>query len=395
MKDAGIFRIFISSPGDVAEERRMVREALQRLNKDAFVRGQIAIDVVTWDDPEGPSAVVANLSPQVALARNLTRPRDCDLTIVIFGRRFGTRLSPELVKPDGSRYSSGTEWEFDDAIAGRRDVLVYKRNEASEGDSPAEPDALEQEEKLRAFLDRFRNTDGSLNAGLNVYQNAEDLREKVLHHTRQLVLRFLRDRQGSRRARLLRVFGSIGIACAAALLTFSVARSLAVPPELVEEWLWKELVPTVKDLAGDGDELSTAWMAYLEGQPRDAVELGKQYKAMNRSIAKYTATRDRYQGLRGQYWTRLDSIRGRREDLHLAIQTVLSAAEQAFPEVPGLNIDEAPVGVQIQRARRQGAAFNAEFSEHLFSLRGEVGRLENKMIESAGHRLPACWEGAQ
>ena len=120
------FRVFVSSPGDVAEERSRVHEILAILPQEPAWRGKISIDTVRWDSPYSPTPMYANLTPQEAVNRNLPKPSECDLVVMILWARFGTPLT-EPLRPDGSRYKSGTEWECEDAINAKVPVLLYRR----------------------------------------------------------------------------------------------------------------------------------------------------------------------------------------------------------------------------------------------------------------------------
>jgi hypothetical protein len=49
------FRVFLSSPGDVSEERDYARKIIKdELPYDPFLRGQASLDIVSWDDPASP-----------------------------------------------------------------------------------------------------------------------------------------------------------------------------------------------------------------------------------------------------------------------------------------------------------------------------------------------------
>jgi hypothetical protein len=52
--------VFLSSPGDVPEERTAAREVIARLNKDYFLRDRVALEAVSWDDPDAPASMPAN-----------------------------------------------------------------------------------------------------------------------------------------------------------------------------------------------------------------------------------------------------------------------------------------------------------------------------------------------
>jgi hypothetical protein len=144
-------RVFLASPGDVAEERAFVREFLESiLPNDPLLPGRVTFKVVSWDHPHAGTPMPAALTPQEAVIRFKGRPSDCDLTVVILAARLGTHLAVDAFKrPDGSAYLSGTEWEYEDArnATPPRDILVYRRT-----DLP--PIALrdpDRKEKLRQY----------------------------------------------------------------------------------------------------------------------------------------------------------------------------------------------------------------------------------------------------
>jgi hypothetical protein len=143
-------RVFLASPGDVAEERKLALEALERLPYDPLLRGGITLETVAWDKPGAGAPMLATMTPQEAIANGLTLPSDCDIVIVILWSRLGTPLPPEWKKPDGSPYRSGTEWEYGNALEaaeqhGKPKLLLYRRTEKISLD----PDDPAFEEKTR------------------------------------------------------------------------------------------------------------------------------------------------------------------------------------------------------------------------------------------------------
>ena len=163
--------VFLSSPGDVAEERNLARGVLAALPHHPLLPGKLSIRIVSWDDPDAPSPLTANETPQHSVNRFKGRPSECDLTIVILWTRLGTPLPSAQRKPDGSRYASGTEWEFEDAVRAGKDVLIYRRTEEPRRDDPR---ASEQHQALQSFFDRFRNPDGSAAGGYIEYASPKD-----------------------------------------------------------------------------------------------------------------------------------------------------------------------------------------------------------------------------
>jgi hypothetical protein len=87
------------------------------LQQEAPFRGRLFIEDVSWDNPIAPVPLVAWLAPQEAINQGRPKPADCDVVLVILWARMGTPLRlPDYVKPDGTRFESGTEWEYLDAI---------------------------------------------------------------------------------------------------------------------------------------------------------------------------------------------------------------------------------------------------------------------------------------
>ena len=163
-------RIFLSSPGDVTDERTFAQQVIeQELPKDAFLREKITCEVVRWDDPNAPVAMPAMLTPQEAVNRGLAKPSECDVVIVILWSRMGTPLPDTYLKEDGTGYLSGTEYEYEEAITAKPPpyILVYRRKTKPDID-PDAPDAEEkyqQRKRVNEFFALFKNPDGSLKGG--------------------------------------------------------------------------------------------------------------------------------------------------------------------------------------------------------------------------------------
>jgi tetratricopeptide (TPR) repeat protein len=189
-------RIFLSSPGDVTEERRIALNVVKNvLPVDPFIRGKANIDIVSWDDPNAPAGLSAHLSPQQAIERGLPSPSDCDIVIVILWSRLGT----PVLMPDGTHFRSGTEYEFHDALnairsdddpsptTGKRvrSILLYRRMESPTislaAPEEARNDALRQWQAVQDFFTQFRAQDGSLLGSVNEYPAPRDFEQKLAH----------------------------------------------------------------------------------------------------------------------------------------------------------------------------------------------------------------------
>lgn len=183
-------RFFVSSPGDVKDERTFAQQVIESLPKDPSFRGRVACEVVRHDDPSGPLAMTANEPPQVTVDRHMPSPAECDVVIVILWSRLGSTLPGEVYrKPDGGLYESGTEWEFEQAlharpVAGRQPprVLVYRRTSqvSFSADDKDFDEKTEQLGKLRQFLQRFDKQDGIYRQGINTYESPQQFRDRLM-----------------------------------------------------------------------------------------------------------------------------------------------------------------------------------------------------------------------
>ena len=191
--DGKIIHVFLASPGDVGEERAFVRQYLESvLPQSALVAHRLVFDVVAWDHPASSTPMPAHLSPQEAVIRFKRAPADCDIVIVILWGRLGTHLDPAaLSKPDGSRYLSGTEWEYENAFNAtpRPDILVYRRSDPVLIDArdPARAEKQEQADRVEEFVARFKNADGSWKGGYSEYEGLAGFAKVLANDLEHLV----------------------------------------------------------------------------------------------------------------------------------------------------------------------------------------------------------------
>ena len=186
--------VFISSPSDVTPERRAIKGVIARINED--LSGRVHLVPVMWEE----EPLLASETAQT----QIIAPRDTDFYMGIFWYRMGTMLPEHMTRPDGSRYGSGTEFEFEDAIAGhseagKPDILVYRKT--------ADPvvslthrdhvlDCLEQKERLEKFLQSwFATSDGqSIARTYHAFESIDQFEGMVFNHLRKLVLKRLEQR---------------------------------------------------------------------------------------------------------------------------------------------------------------------------------------------------------
>ena len=191
-------RIFLSSPGDVSRERQLALEVIDRLESERAHRERLKLEVVAWDKPGAGTAMPAQMEPQEAIDRGLKKPSECDIVIVIFWARMGTLLSEKHLKPDGSRYRSGTEYEYLDALgaakkSGKPNVLLYRRKTPSPvlPNDPKRDEIIKQWDLVESFFSECRNSDGSFKSFYKEYDEPSDFKDLLDADLRDIITRHL------------------------------------------------------------------------------------------------------------------------------------------------------------------------------------------------------------
>ncbi len=192
-------RLFLSSPGDVTDERRQAREVIERIQSERAYRERLRLEIVAWDKPGAGTPMLAHLEPQEVLEQNLLHPSACEIVIVIFGYRMGTPLSEKYRKSNDERYLSGTEYEYWDALnaakkqGGIPKVLVYRKQGAPDVNAadPQRKEKLEQWDRVEAFFAGFKNADESLRISCNSYTTPSQYKEMLEEALREIVTRYL------------------------------------------------------------------------------------------------------------------------------------------------------------------------------------------------------------
>jgi len=180
-------QFFVSSPGDVFEERELANRVIDRLQSE--YAGRVVLQSVLWEHE--PLVATANFQEQIV------RPSDTDVVIAILWSRLGTRLPKGYERPDGSRYESGTEYEFEEAIEGFRkngkpDLLVYRKMAAPSVRLDNEKELLErldQKKKLDAFVNRWFHdkSEGTLIAAFHAFDSPSDFESLLEAHLHKLI----------------------------------------------------------------------------------------------------------------------------------------------------------------------------------------------------------------
>ena len=131
-------RIFISSPGDVFEEREKSREVIAELQRQYV---DLTLETVLWEDLSLPATASFQQTIDIVLVE-----KPIDVAVFILWSRLGSPLADNITRSDGSPYKSGTEREFDIMLEAFKQsdnrqpvILAYTRKD-DEG-----------------FVDRFKN----------------------------------------------------------------------------------------------------------------------------------------------------------------------------------------------------------------------------------------------
>lgn len=76
-------RVFLASPGDVADERALALSVLDGLPYAPGLRGKITLETVAWDKDDAGTPMYATLTPQDAIKQGLPKPSECDIVVII------------------------------------------------------------------------------------------------------------------------------------------------------------------------------------------------------------------------------------------------------------------------------------------------------------------------
>jgi hypothetical protein len=165
---ATIFKVMIASPGDVEEERNVIREAIHEWNSIHSTARKIALLPVGWDTDSTPEM---GDRPQAII--NYQLPKDCDLLVAVFWTRIGTATTKAV---------SGTVEEIEEHIKDGKPAMIYFSN------APVEPDSIDptQYAALKEFK-RLCKEKGLIES----YQSKVDFRSKF---SRQLAAKINQDK---------------------------------------------------------------------------------------------------------------------------------------------------------------------------------------------------------
>jgi tetratricopeptide (TPR) repeat protein len=193
-------RVFISSPGDVKDERDKARLVIERLS--TRYAGRAVIIPVLWEDL--PLQVDASFQQGIDLV--LSREHGIDVAVFILWSRLGSPTGPLIRQNDGTEYRSGTEREFDLMLQARRQsrdqgqparpaMLAYHRqdregfHEALKGkETHALEQMIEQQALAESFIkEEFHDEDGRNLRAYHTYRRPPEFCARLRVHLIELL----------------------------------------------------------------------------------------------------------------------------------------------------------------------------------------------------------------
>lgn len=183
-------KVFISSPGDVIPERQIAKMVLARLNEE--FSGRALLLPIMWE--EEPLLASETFQAQIH------PPRETDIYLGILWSRIGSPLPDDIRRPDGTRYESGTAFEFEDALAGHREtglpeMLLYVKGgfpAISLADKDIVLDRLDQIERLAAYREKvLMGEDGTYVAAFHMFDDTAQFETMLEMHLRKLLQKIL------------------------------------------------------------------------------------------------------------------------------------------------------------------------------------------------------------
>lgn len=181
-------RIFISSPGDVQQERMIAKRVISELGK--IYQDYVNLEPILWEDL--PLEATGSFQGGIDYFLNQS---PIDIALFILWSRLGTKLGSSFRRDDGSEYDSGTEYEFDMMYTlwkrtKRPKIMVYvKDTEPQLVGSPSHiKELLYQKDKLEQFIEeRFKDRETGTNYAYWQFDKQQTFEERLRTHLTRLI----------------------------------------------------------------------------------------------------------------------------------------------------------------------------------------------------------------
>jgi tetratricopeptide (TPR) repeat protein len=183
MPDLPVLKIFLASPGDVAEERALAEIVFRRLADE--VSDSVHLALVIWEHEP--------LFGHAGFQQQIERPSQCDLVVSILWSRLGTRLPSDFAPKKGEPAPTGTQFEIEDALSsyaarGKPNLLIYRKIPGPQiGLGSVDfAERTQQYQALDEFCRRtFYDADGVAIVAHTVFADSHEFERRLSEHVRR------------------------------------------------------------------------------------------------------------------------------------------------------------------------------------------------------------------
>lgn len=181
-------RIFISSPGDVQQERMIAKRVISDLSR--VYQDYVILEPILWEDL--PLEATGSFQGGIDFFLN---QYPIDIAVFILWSRLGTKLGSSFRRNDGSEYDSGTEYEFDMMYTlwqrtKQPKIMVYVKDSEPQfvGSSSHIKELLEQKDKLDHFIEeKFKDRETGTNYAYWQFDKQQTFEERLRVHLTRLI----------------------------------------------------------------------------------------------------------------------------------------------------------------------------------------------------------------
>ncbi len=183
MTELPVLKIFLSSPGDVAEERAHAEFVFRRIADE--VSHAVRLTSVIWEHEP--------LFGHTGFQQQLERPSQCDLVVCILWSRLGSRLPSDFAPAPGEPAPTGTEFEIRDALAsfaerGKPKLLIYRKIPGPQIGLGSEDftERSDQYRRLDDFCRRvFYDESGAVTVAHHTFADSHGFERRLAEHVRR------------------------------------------------------------------------------------------------------------------------------------------------------------------------------------------------------------------
>ena len=183
MSELPLLKIFLSSPGDVAEERALAEFVFRRLADE--VSDVARLSLLMWEHEP--------LFGHAGFQEQIERPSMSDLVVIILWSRLGTRLPADFATVKGQPPPTGTEFEIQDSLAafaehGKPNLLIYRKVPGPQIalGSADFAERSDQYARLDEFCrNTFYNAEGAVVVAHHPFSDSHTFERRLAEHARR------------------------------------------------------------------------------------------------------------------------------------------------------------------------------------------------------------------